>query len=260
MEARERMGLFFLTTGRFEVLRTMADARVWFPISAGLLTFEHCRRIGPAWMVFLWLIHEQRLPKDGEVPGVVRNGVPISYEVIGRCLHGMPRRTVEKHISVLEREGYIRSEYIRGHGKRYTIANPIRWEMALPRTGELKGSDSPEVGSGNPQQWGAVLPQSAEANKEAITNNVTTKSKAGAHPTLEQVSAYCKERNNQVNPHKWMAHYTANGWKVGRNNMVDWKAAVRTWEHNGVNGNGNRAEQRQASNLAALEIAFPLDR
>jgi len=66
------MGLFFLTTGRFEVLRTMADARVWFPISAGLLTFEHCRRIGPAWMVFLWLIHEQRLPKDGEVPGSMR--------------------------------------------------------------------------------------------------------------------------------------------------------------------------------------------
>ena len=29
-----------------------------------------------------------------------------------------------------------------------------------------------------------------------------------------------------------MDHYTANGWKVGRNPMRDWKAAVRQWERN----------------------------
>ena len=27
-----------------------------------------------------------------------------------------------------------------------------------------------------------------------------------------------------------MDYYEANGWKVGRNPMKDWKAAVRTWE------------------------------
>ena len=31
-----------------------------------------------------------------------------------------------------------------------------------------------------------------------------------------------------------MDHYTANGWRVGKNPMRDWKAAVRTWEKNGV--------------------------
>lgn len=50
-------------------------------------------------------------------------------------------------------------------------------------------------------------------------------------PTLEQVKAYCQERNNSVNPEKWLAHYEANGWRVGKNPMKDWKAAVRTWEH-----------------------------
>ena len=49
-------------------------------------------------------------------------------------------------------------------------------------------------------------------------------------PTLEMVSKYCDERQNTVNPTKWVNHYTANGWKVGRTKMVDWKAAVRTWE------------------------------
>lgn len=49
-------------------------------------------------------------------------------------------------------------------------------------------------------------------------------------PTVEEVRAYCIERQNLVNPDHFVAHYEANGWKVGRNPMKDWKAAVRTWE------------------------------
>lgn len=52
-------------------------------------------------------------------------------------------------------------------------------------------------------------------------------------PTLEDVAAYCQERGNTVDPQRWMDHYTSNGWKVGKNPMKDWKAAVRTWERNG---------------------------
>jgi hypothetical protein len=45
----------------------------------------------------------------------------------------------------------------------------------------------------------------------------------------------------------------------------DWNRALNTWLRREVNfkrggTNGNRAEQRQAGNLAALEAAFPLDR
>ena len=49
-------------------------------------------------------------------------------------------------------------------------------------------------------------------------------------PTLEDVQAYCKERNKGVNAEKWYNHYTAKGWKIGKTPMKDWKAAVRTWE------------------------------
>ena len=49
-------------------------------------------------------------------------------------------------------------------------------------------------------------------------------------PTLEEVEAYCFERQNNVDPQKFIDHYSSNGWKVGRNPMKDWKAAVRTWE------------------------------
>lgn len=49
-------------------------------------------------------------------------------------------------------------------------------------------------------------------------------------PTLAEVTAYCRERQNAVDPQRFIDYYTANGWKMGKNSMKDWKAAVRTWE------------------------------
>ena len=49
-------------------------------------------------------------------------------------------------------------------------------------------------------------------------------------PTTEEVDAYCRERGNSVDARRFVDYYTANGWKVGRNPMKDWKATVRTWE------------------------------
>lgn len=49
-------------------------------------------------------------------------------------------------------------------------------------------------------------------------------------PKLEWVISYCKERKNNVNPQRWFDHYQTKGWMVGKSKMVDWQAAVRTWE------------------------------
>ena len=53
-----------------------------------------------------------------------------------------------------------------------------------------------------------------------------------AKPTLDEIIAYCRERNNDVDANRFYNYYEANGWKVGRNPMKDWKACVRTWERN----------------------------
>jgi hypothetical protein len=60
--------------------------------------------------------------------------------------------------------------------------------------------------------------------------NDTKKRLGFIKPTLNQVINYCRLRMNGVNPNKWYAHYESNGWKVGKNKMVDWQAAIRTWE------------------------------
>lgn len=66
-------------------------------------------------------------------------------------------------------------------------------------------------------------------------------------PILEDVRAYCRLRGNSVDPEKFWNHYEANGWKVGRNPMKDWHAAVRTWERSSgpVSGNGSMFTQEE---------------
>lgn len=49
-------------------------------------------------------------------------------------------------------------------------------------------------------------------------------------PTFEEVSAYCKERNNNVDPQRFIDFYESKGWKVGKTPMKDWKACIRTWK------------------------------
>ena len=51
-------------------------------------------------------------------------------------------------------------------------------------------------------------------------------------PTIEEVQAYCRERGNSVDANRFIDYYEANGWKVGKNPMSDWRAAIRTWEKN----------------------------
>ena len=80
------------------------------------------------------------------------------------------------------------------------------------------------------------------------------KKKRFAPPTLEEVTAYCKERGNGVDPQHFFDYYTANGWKVGKNPMKDWKAAVRSWENNGFGGKKQHQNGRHKPvNLADLE-------
>ena len=83
------------------------------------------------------------------------------------------------------------------------------------------------------------LPPSEENSPNNIeVNNLENKKeyKVFVKPSLDEVKAYCLERNKGVDAEKWYNHYSANGWMVGRTKMVDWKAAVRTWERSDSNG------------------------
>lgn len=86
----------------------------------------------------------------------------------------------------------------------------------------------------------------------------------GKHPTLEDVKAYCNERGNRVDPERFIDYYTANGWKVGKNPMKDWKAAVRTWERQDTQKARTRNtllnyDEKGRSHASVTEIELNLD-
>jgi len=55
------------------------------------------------------------------------------------------------------------------------------------------------------------------------------KSPKFSKPHSNQIKAYCMENGYDVDASRFVDYYDANGWKVGRNSMKDWKATVRTW-------------------------------
>jgi hypothetical protein len=62
--------------------------------------------------------------------------------------------------------------------------------------------------------------------------------------SIQEIAAYCEERNKGINAEAFWDFYESKGWKVGNQTMKDWKAAVRTWEKRlGENGNGSKRKQ-----------------
>lgn len=69
-----------------------------------------------------------------------------------------------------------------------------------------------------------------ELELDTKANKSPTKAKRFVKPTINEIQDYCIERKNNVNAEQFFDYYESNGWKVGKNSMKDWKAAVRTWE------------------------------
>ncbi len=46
---------------------------------------------------------------------------------------------------------------------------------------------------------------------------------------IKDINAYCSEISKPIDADAFINYYQSNGWKVGKNPMKDWKAAVRQW-------------------------------
>lgn len=49
-------------------------------------------------------------------------------------------------------------------------------------------------------------------------------------PTLDEVTAYVRERGSKVDPQGFIDFYASKGWLVGKTPMKDWRAACRNAE------------------------------
>jgi hypothetical protein len=93
----------------------------------------------------------------------------------------------------------------------------------------------------------AVATQKQELKELKEGKEGKKKSKAFTPPTIEEVTAYCSERNNRIDPQLFIDSNTAKGWVVGdtQSPMKDWRATIRTWERR--NGFGTKGQHGQHS-------------
>ena len=89
-----------------------------------------------------------------------------------------------------------------------------------------------------------TLPNTVQDKDKAIVKDkVKAKAKRFVKPSLNDLEHYCIERNNKVDVVKFFNYYESNGWKVGKNPMKDWRAAIRTWEKNSTEQSKSKVEQ-----------------
>lgn len=87
-----------------------------------------------------------------------------------------------------------------------------------------------ETVSETENRYSNSLSMRTSAQKEE--NPQKEKSEKFKPPTVDEVKAYCKERNNGIDAEAFVMFYESKGWKIGKNKMKNWKAAVITWEKN----------------------------
>ena len=100
-----------------------------------------------------------------------------------------------------------------------TVYAPLLTEN--PENGEKSGAERPEDTTNTPSY----------NPKQKSENNKKT-SKQFTPPTLEEVQAYCKERNNNVDAKRFCDYYEAAGWKDQSGKPVkNWKQTrIAVWE------------------------------
>lgn len=99
-------------------------------------------------------------------------------------------------------------------------------------------------------------------DKDKEKENILLKEKEEkfVKPTIQEISDYCKERKNNIDPERFFDHYEAVDWTIGRNHqkMKDWRCAVRYWERNDYskknNNNNSNDNKSQEINITKFDI------
>ncbi len=109
-------------------------------------------------------------------------------------------------------------------------------QMAAASRKYRQGKRLPEPVIDRHQASSSVMKPSPSISTPSPTQSPTPKRKPRTHgaevfvrPSMEELRAYIEEKNLTIDPTAWYSYYVSNGWKVGRNPMQNWKAAVWTW-------------------------------
>ena len=113
----------------------------------------------------------------------------------------------------------------------YSNSSNFGIPTGIPRLGK----DS--IGKDSIEHVVVVIDEQEEKNEvDEQQQTTTTTTKRFKKPTIDEIKSYCEERKNGINAQYFFDYYESKGWKIGKNSMKNWQAAIRTWEQKEFGG------------------------
>lgn len=185
-------------------------------------------------------LYLRSLKNDGKL--VVNDRIPYNAEMLA-SVTGHQIGTVKQALSIFKDLGLIDvlengaiymldiQNFIGRGSSEADRKREYRQRIESDRTNVL--TNVRQISDKTPPEIEIELEREIKIEKEIDSSaSTTTKRKRFEKPTLSEIKQYCIERNNNVDAQHFYDYYESNGWKVGKNSMKNWQAAVRTWEKN----------------------------
>ena len=223
-----------------------------------------------------------RAKKCGQNPQDLTGGwiYKTAEDMSSETMLGLSASNIRLHIKALEKAGFISErtnpKYKWDRTKQYRV-NLNEIVIALTEKGytldgyqhyrienatnDLKNqktdldAQNADIDAQTSQTKTAIPETTPETTAETPTKERGTATSRFTPPTARQVHDYCQEKGYHINEEKFISFYESVGWKVGKNKMKDWKAAVRTWVQRDKEYN-QRSNQEQVNDDVYLEDYF----
>nr|DAS37605.1 MAG TPA: DnaD like replication protein [Caudoviricetes sp.] len=187
-------------------------------------------------------LYLRSLKNDGKL--VVNDRIPYNAEMLA-SVTGHQIGTVKQALSIFKDLGLIDvlengaiymldiQNFIGKGSSEADRKREYRQRIEIDRTNVQTNAQTNlrQISEKSPPEIEIELEKEIKIEKEIDSSaSTTTKRKRFEKPTLSEIEQYCIERNNNVDAQHFFDYYESNGWRVGKNSMKNWQAAVRTWE------------------------------
>lgn len=143
--------------------------------------------------------------------------------------------TVIKAIKSLLKKGLLEKEVIITDKGAFNVYRTVVKKFDMVKNFNSGGKETLPGGVKKLYSGGKeTLPNNDIYNIYDITidniEDVQKNKKRFIKPSVDEVKAYCKEIDAEIDAEYFINYYDSNGWTVGKSKMKDWRAAVRNWK------------------------------
>ena len=176
---------------------------------------------------YFWIIKNRANNKN------LHNGRYYTYntaEAFEKLFPYMKARRIAQLLREMEHEdGLLISGQFNNYDrtKSYTLTDIAMsyFEVAI-----IQKLDNGEYKNSTMENQENVSCLNTDINTDVNTYSCSTQQQPFQKPTIKEITDYCAERKNKIDPAYFFDYYETKGWKIGKALMTDWKACIRNWE------------------------------